>query len=811
MRKILVCLLLLLFCAGTAYAAGNEPVIPKEFTLEKADDLSGMMISSFFDDVWKDLVGGQVDKGASRYSGVILAILGVLNFAAVLYLSAMVVYVWAITAATTAHEGYIIGGEKKHFHSLWVPLRQAGAFALSIPVFKGLSLMQIAVVACIGMSINMANVVWNYAAGAIVQSMDARTMDIFSRTMANDAYDVAPFIFQDLVIQRVFADYETRNKSKKIWKNDYSSLSEGYTGQKDRMSDEIVYPVNFDGKFDKEGKMLLKIDFEDGKIQIRTRATRVFPSVELATITVDFPRWKCSYLENGIFEQCRKPSGENYAVMEGVSLAMVRSILRFCGTLDGIAENYLKTDTGGCSVLNGATCTSGDDLGRAVTEKINAASKLYLLENRAAVDAIVKKDGLENTLKWKNMLASAMGLKNWQNDDVQSDFGWVSAGLFPIIVTSMDQRIRQGFDIKMGVGGHGDYGSFLTNFDKKYSYLDPRYRTAITNAGLFVLNYMLQDGYYAGKRMAQSDDETVIDTLKEALVKAFGGENGRHAGALGFVLKQAGKNDPVIILTDFGERILSAGQVLFVGGIGAKVTGFIARVVGYVSGSGAAAGEVANKVLSVAGSMAIAASISLITTGIFFAYVVPSLPAFFWIIAVFSWFFLIVETLVAAPFWVATHAATRGVGFAGNSARQGYLMLFDIMARPTLLVVGVVVAIILSQVAGFFIERMFNIWFSTSMAEMSFFGDIIYAIVVSSVLYYIYYRIFTTGVLYLPGRITKWCGQVSSRGFGREEAILDQTVTAGGATQQLKAAAVSASRVQGIGNKFLPRLRPGMK
>lgn len=818
MKKLVLCLSLLFFCVGigVAYAA-DDPVLPTEFKLDKKDDLSALMVSSFFDDVWKDLVGGDVDKESSKYARLILAIFSALNFAAVIYVGAMIFYIWGVAAATTAHEGEVIGGSRKLFNSFWVPVRHASAFALTIPVFKGLSLMQIAIIACVGISINMANSLWHYAAANIIRNVDVRSADIFTRAMATDAYDVAPFLFRDFVSQRVFTDYRIKNKDKKhIWKNNYNGTYEhegkliDYAVLEEKMPDEISYPVNFDGKFDKDGKMFVQIDFESGKIVIKSRPNSILPTMYISSIIVDFPRWKCSYLKNGIFNKCAKPTGKNYEMMEQISLGMVKSILRFCETLDGIAEDYLKTDYGGCSVLNGATCTSGDGLGRKAIKQISDAAARYLLENKKNVASIVEKQGAENASQWKNTLAQAMGIRKWESDDATSEFGWISAGLFPMIIVSAEQRIRQGFDIQMGIDNSPDYGNLLEILDDGFSFLDPRYRTAIANAAQFAVNYMAQDGYYVGKRLAQSDDDTLLDKLKEGLVKSFGGTDTNHAGALGFVLKKAGKDEPVLLLAEFGDKILSAGEVIFVTGIGAKIVGFAAKVVGYATGT-AVAGEVADMVLSAAGTIAIMASLGLISTGVFFAYVVPALPAFFWIIAVFSWFFLIVESLVAAPFWVCTHAATRGVGFAGDYARTGYLMLFDIMARPALLVTGVVIAIILSQICGTFVEKMFNLWFASDISEISFVADIVYAIIVSSVLYYVYYKIFTAGILYVPNRVVKWCGQVASR-FGNEVQGLQQTIAAGGATGQIKSL---ATKTPGIGSRLLPRIpslsKPGMK
>lgn len=49
---------------------------------------------------------------------------------------------------------------------------------------------------------------------------------------------------------------------------------------------------------------------------------------------------------------------------------------------------------------------------------------------------------------------------------------------------------------------------------------------------------------------------------------------------------------------------------------------------------------------------------------------------------------MIVESLIAAPVWAASHVIPEGEGFAGNAARQGWMLLLNILFRPILLILG---------------------------------------------------------------------------------------------------------------------------
>ncbi|MGD9889148.1 MAG: hypothetical protein AB7S56_07790 [Halothiobacillaceae bacterium] len=48
--------------------------------------------------------------------------------------------------------------------------------------------------------------------------------------------------------------------------------------------------------------------------------------------------------------------------------------------------------------------------------------------------------------------------------------------------------------------------------------------------------------------------------------------------------------------------------------------------------------------------------------------------------------------MVAAPLWAASHALPEGEGFAGERAKQGYMLLLNVAMRPVLLTIGFIIA-----------------------------------------------------------------------------------------------------------------------
>ena len=111
-------------------------------------------------DVWGTNLGG---SGASELR---LQLFSAFNLIALAVISALFIWVLAVAVAGTAHVGTPFG---KRFSSLWMPLRFVGAMGALAPIFKGLSLFQVAILACIGFSVNLGNYVWELGTDYFVE------------------------------------------------------------------------------------------------------------------------------------------------------------------------------------------------------------------------------------------------------------------------------------------------------------------------------------------------------------------------------------------------------------------------------------------------------------------------------------------------------------------------------------------------------------------------------------------------------------------------------------------------------------------
>lgn len=126
-------------------------------------DSSKQFLDTFIGQGWDKWGEG---LGGSNAAELMLQLFSAFNIVALACISALFIWVLAVAVAGTAHEGTPFG---KRFSSLWMPLRFVGAMGALAPIFKGLSLFQVAILACIGFSINLGNYVWELGADYFVE------------------------------------------------------------------------------------------------------------------------------------------------------------------------------------------------------------------------------------------------------------------------------------------------------------------------------------------------------------------------------------------------------------------------------------------------------------------------------------------------------------------------------------------------------------------------------------------------------------------------------------------------------------------
>ena len=133
-------------------------------TLElQGTDLSSQVMTSIFGENWWNLLA----SSGGGANGFLYEMLRVLNSACGVVVAWLMILTVLIATTGAAQEGRSIGGR---YSSVWVPLRFSFAFAAITPVLNnGLCALQALILACAGVSIDLANTMWKTAVDEIAK------------------------------------------------------------------------------------------------------------------------------------------------------------------------------------------------------------------------------------------------------------------------------------------------------------------------------------------------------------------------------------------------------------------------------------------------------------------------------------------------------------------------------------------------------------------------------------------------------------------------------------------------------------------
>ncbi len=123
-------------------------------------------------------------------------------------------------------------------------------------------------------------------------------------------------------------------------------------------------------------------------------------------------------------------------------------------------------------------------------------------------------------------------------------------------------------------------------------------------------------------------------------------------------------------------------------------------------GVGAMVVGAAGGMLTTAGGLLIAGAGGFLyalgwTLSIYLSY----LPLLVWLVQFVGWLLMAVIAAFGAPLWMLIHLSGAGDGIAGDRAQTGYGLLLALLLRPALLVFGLLAAIALLHVLGWFVDQ----------------------------------------------------------------------------------------------------------
>lgn len=663
LKTLAIAAFVLALSAGTAAAAPTLPSmdLPSGVKIEKDDDMSAALLSQLYGEDWRNIAGGKMFTedgltgdaakdslgGSGRFSGVVVAVLGTLNLIAMAFVASAILYMWGIFAVTTAHEGKKLGGSV--YNSLWVPVRHAASFSLAVPITgSGLSLLQVGILACISLSINTANAIWDGAGSYLVEHAQTGIIDNTPPFIEEESMALVRPAFRALVAQELVTktgEYQV------VTEQNFPSG----TVNKDRYKSIQV-----------KGRYAIVHEPLNGRLTIYPLGRHRQSLGDLGGVQIPAP---IAVVEKG--KVGMGPDPAVYRAQWAVTQARAEASIQLMEGLRPWAQHYLFRH--------------GFEFRNADQRPKKDALELVRDYRNTVMDKA--QEGLA-TIRKTTVIQSLLD-KAIDNRDGKSRLGWVSAGLMPYTYAKAQERIDS-----ISFNGSASYLGAGKALEMRW-FNAKEADTALKGAYAWASDELLQGRLY--NPVAEGEDG--VSAINRLIAGVFLSEDSDNEGILSSTLSMFRRADPVIIMSNFGRQLYevgSAGAIISLGG----------AAMAWVPFAGDAFAAVATNPFLV-GLMTL-----FLSVGVALLFAAPIAVLAMWLWAILKWILMVAWVMTAAPFWAVVHACPEGPGFAGTAARQGYFQLLELVCRPVVLVVGAITSMGLWIVASILYNTLFAAYFN---------------------------------------------------------------------------------------------------
>ncbi|QQR69410.1 MAG: DotA/TraY family protein [Alphaproteobacteria bacterium] len=166
-------------------------------------------------------------------------------------------------------------------------------------------------------------------------------------------------------------------------------------------------------------------------------------------------------------------------------------------------------------------------------------------------------------------------------------------------------------------------------------------------------------------------------------------------------------------------------------------------------------------------AFAIAIGFILFVAALTLAFILPMMPFFRFFLGVMTWLISVVEAVVAIPLVALAHLNPYGDDLPASSARPAYMMLLQLLFRPFLMLVGMILAIVLANSMIAFLNATF--WSALAVIDSTTSGGAAISTTqgaLSQLIYLIIYCIMAYSIVtmcmklidILPTNALKWIG-----------------------------------------------------
>lgn len=628
-------------------------------------DKSNELLGIIFGDAWfkvsavkpdagtpsNDQVG--LNTGSGGDSGILGAMSKILNAACMLVAVVIVVFATTTGVMHTAHEGVALG---KKYSTLWFPLRSALAMAALAPLAGGYSMIQVTAFQATKVSIGIANTVYS----EMIQYMGSGAP--FGMAQVPEGKDLAEGLFRANAC-KLFLDktYATMGYGPAITKNVSAAPS-------------IQNVVHQDVAVASGGNLA--------------------PTSLISTSTISFDGSPMSGYTNAV---CGRVSyTTDYAgVQSGAKSAYIAQRWAAVLALDK------QMDTLAAAILNGESFTAhADDFYNAVQAYHSA-----VLAAGAAYQSQIA--AVEASTGGSTRAAAAR--------DSLSQGGWIYAGSFYWQMQNSARKLSDVLEGKVSISAQPQDGigpaqpPALDEGFKQYE-MGPVQRIA-----LYLKQYAinpLTTGDAAGQPLAKGDlphDDGQPTLDSSSAFKSF--ISAPFLAAVRGIqrITDDPKGDALEKMAEAGHYLIDASEAGYVAMVAADAVaaGANASALGLVGNLVSGVPQAAKSIIhSLDGPLKLLLLVMLLA-GVWASLWLPAVPFIMWIMACTGWIIAVVQSVISAPIWAAAHAVPEGDGFAGQQARNGYMMIISLMLRPTLMLFGMIGGMLVMQAAGVLVWLLF--------------------------------------------------------------------------------------------------------
>lgn len=237
--------------------------------------------------------------------------------------------------------------------------------------------------------------------------------------------------------------------------------------------------------------------------------------------------------------------------------------------------------------------------------------------------------------------------------------------------------------------------------------------------------------------------------------------------------------NPMQSMIDYGNFLLTFGVSMYaamaaVGSLASSLGGGeggsgAAKLIGMIPGLGKIAAIGIGTVVGAISPLLQFAALGMIAAGAVHAYIIPLVPYILTTFFVMSMLLLVVESLVAAPLWAFFHIRMDGQEFVDQVQRPGYMIAFNLILRPVLMIFGLLLSFLTFGAMAWFVGATFmpaarGLAASTTIGPI---GAVILIIMLAYINLQLAIKSFQL-VTQIPDRVTRWFGQGGDR-LGEEE------------------------------------------